>query len=978
MKMRKTLVALLIAICMIISIYTLGVFAEGINQVTASTNFSIAQGSYGYCYVYLDDLTDLASLTVAVHYDTDKVTVINSYNQVACTLYDSSNQSGCLQYSYIFDGEGSSTKTNLFYFYYRINENAAVGDSYFDIVVSDAYTTELATVNISGSRCNYSITEKNESRYCYLYGTYNVNTSVEEEFEISYSLNDYAIASGSFTIQYDPELFEFVELTKGNFLNSKVVDVNSNLDGSVAVSFVGTTYNYGYELVTVKFKTLKNVAESSNIKLTVIDFYDLNLNLYSCSGYNSKVNIAFDETYTEYAPSMYLSSAYNAETGKVTLTVKLEKDSLLGAGDFVLNFDPQKLTYVSSEKGFAPTFFNINDSHIANGILKFSIISMADITDEQTVLTVTFDAKHFCEDTLTTFEISGSGLTDSMTNAIILNFVDSDVTIPLKHTAATAVVENKVDATCTKDGSYDSVVYCFECGSELSREAKTINKLGHDHSTEWTIDVDPTCTEKGSKSHHCSRCSDEADITEIPALGHNWGNWYETKAPTCTVTGIDERECSVCHTKETRTTDAKGHINAVPVVENRVEPDCITDGSYDSVTCCSVCKAELNREANVITKLSHDYSTEWTVDVAPTCTTVGSKSHHCTRCDDKVDITEIPANGHTWGNWYETKAPICTTTGTDERECSVCHTKETRTTDALGHTNAIPVVENKVDATCTKDGSYDSVTCCSVCNAELNREVKAITKLGHDYSIEWTVDIAPTCTVVGNKSHHCTRCNDKADITEIPALGHTNASPVEENIVDATCTTDGSYDSVIYCSLCHEEISREQKPIAQKGHTEIVDAAVASTCTETGLTEGKHCSVCEEVLVPQKIIPALGHTEVIDEAIEPTCTATGLTEGKHCSRCEETLVAQTTVNALGHVYDDDKDKDCNVCLEIREIEGLSGGAIAGIVVGSTIVAGTGGFSLFWFVIKKKSWAELLTFFKKSWAELLAFFKKIKH
>ena len=44
--------------------------------------------------------------------------------------------------------------------------------------------------------------------------------------------------------------------------------------------------------------------------------------------------------------------------------------------------------------------------------------------------------------------------------------------------------------------------------------------------------------------------------------------------------------------------------------------------------------------------------------------------------------------------------------------------------------------------------------------------------------------------------------------------------------------------------------------------------------------------------------------------------------------------------------------------------GLSGGAIAGIVIGSVLVAGIGGFALVWFVIKKKTWADFLALFKK--------------
>ncbi len=79
---------------------------------------------------------------------------------------------------------------------------------------------------------------------------------------------------------------------------------------------------------------------------------------------------------------------------------------------------------------------------------------------------------------------------------------------------------------------------------------------------------------------------------------------------------------------------------------------------------------------------------------------------------------------------------------------------------------------------------------------------------------------------------------------------------------------------------------------------------------------------------------------------------------------------------VGAHEDNDNDGKCDTCeyamgnadnpdgdIEPKKT-GLSGGAIAGIAVGSVAVAGLGGFSLFWFVIKKKKFADLIALFKK--------------
>ena len=133
------------------------------------------------------------------------------------------------------------------------------------------------------------------------------------------------------------------------------------------------------------------------------------------------------------------------------------------------------------------------------------------------------------------------------------------------------------------------------------------------------------------------------------------------------------------------------------------------------------------------------------------------------------------------------------------------------------------------------------------------------------------------------------------------------------NKKDATCTEDG-YTGDTVCAICGMEITKGET-IQAKGHTEVIDPAVAPTCTEPGKTEGKHCSVCNAIIVAQTEIPATGHTEVVDPAVEPTCTEPGKTEGKHCSVCNEVLVAQTEIPAKGHSWDEGKITTAATCTE---------------------------------------------------------------
>lgn len=91
--------------------------------------------------------------------------------------------------------------------------------------------------------------------------------------------------------------------------------------------------------------------------------------------------------------------------------------------------------------------------------------------------------------------------------------IHTDLTDPLGHIPGEAVIENKTEAICTEDGSYDEVYYCTRCGAEVSRETKVIDKSEGKHDWTFTKVIRIAKTdEKGLVEFTCSRCGEVYDI----------------------------------------------------------------------------------------------------------------------------------------------------------------------------------------------------------------------------------------------------------------------------------------------------------------------------------------------------------------------------------------------------------------------------------------------------------------------------------
>ena len=228
---------------------------------------------------------------------------------------------------------------------------------------------------------------------------------------------------------------------------------------------------------------------------------------------------------------------------------------------------------------------------------------------------------------------------------------------------------------------------------------------------------------------------------------------------------------------------------------------------------------------------------------------------------------------HDYGEWENVTNPTCTVDGSKVRYCT-CGEEQIKPIYATGH---IETTYSAVDATCTNTGLTEGKFC-SACK-EVTLAQTVVPALGHTEVIDEAVDA--TCTETGlTEGKHCSTCNEIfVAQTETAKISH---------------TYDDKYDES--CNKCG--FIRD----AECAHLNVTTLfAKNATCTDSGLTEGKVCDKCEEILVAQTVIDALGH-KYNSVTTAANCTEQGYTTYT-CSACGDSYVDNYT-NALGHTESD--------------------------------------------------------------------------
>ncbi len=391
----------------------------------------------------------------------------------------------------------------------------------------------------------------------------------------------------------------------------------------------------------------------------------------------------------------------------------------------------------------------------------------------------------------------------------------------------------------------DEITEDAEFAAEYTEEA-------HVYYSVLGKDKPATCTEEGLLAEYCNICNYQYEEV-LPKKDHSW---YETgRTATCTDAGYINYKCRNCNGTKQEVLAALGHT------------------------------AEGGR---------------WETTTPAGCITEGEEAHYCGRCNTVYETRAVTASGHTFTD-ISYKAPDCVNTGNEAyRYCSVCElyfaadadafsaegkaTNEEFIIPADGHRT---VLVDAVAPECEKDGNIAYYTCE---NCELlfsDAEATVIISLadtvdpmkGHDYEATVT---PPTCTEQGYTTYVCKNDSTHTYVDNYEtALGHKAGDTVTENDKPASCTENGSYDEVVYCTVCKTQLSRVTKTHTATGHTPAKkqETITEATCTVPGdYYDITYCIICDEELdrveVTGQTLPHTYTEQLTDEAhlkSEATC-----------------------------------------------------------------------------------------------------------
>lgn len=615
-------------------------FAPSPMTISESSNATLSIKEYSeyhysgtnYADFFVTSFQQVASLSLEIYYDSSLITITNSSNTTSDSLFDCNYSTpGVVKVSFLFTTPVEEGNQHLFTLQYNIqNTNQTSTD--FNVFVTECSDFSLQEVSLHGFTHTIKIKKSNSQQIQKIKPSLNqASYEYQDTIQMNLNFSDYhpSFSSGTILISYDIDdlLFQSFSFSDEFSKQASLKEANTSQKGTVTLSFVSTNGITVNSIGTLAFQVKRNATFTTAIKTITKDVLD-----------DSNNPILFPEN-TQYVAvkekiektkdgTFYLNSDVNEENYTVDTTLFFETIGNIGAGDFTLIFDNEKLKYLSSNVLVSTDKISsiiINETSAESGKLFIHIINTSEYSFSTTepLISFHFNSKEKCHPYQSNISIIGENTYNTSLTENSYNYKQDSISLSsLSHDFKT----EEIPATCTKDGSITNT--CTKCGET---HVEIINATGHNYS-DWIIDSEPNCTDGGKKHKICSACGDKIEEV-IPANGHSYGDWTVDKEPTCTESGSRHRVCSHCGDVVTETLDSLGH----DLVHHDAKAPTCTETGHDAYDTCTRCGYTTYAE---ISAKGHSYG-EWIVDREPTTDEEGEMSRKCSSCGD-VEKRSIP------------------------------------------------------------------------------------------------------------------------------------------------------------------------------------------------------------------------------------------------------------------------------------------------------------------------------------------------
>ena len=795
--MTKRLLALVTALFLLLSMAPPALAATDGPCITAST-VSAYQGNGVRVYLTAQQFSSVGSVDFTLYYDADAMTVSSTstggmIDGSTSFLSVNTDIAGQVTVSAVTMNSFSDSGT-LLSVYFNVNMDAQAKDYPLNLTVGNAYGVDLQPMAISSVSGKLTVNSREpEKRQFYLgsyipYGDYYLQTgeSVTMRLVNNNYYSDYNMASGDFTVKYDPQLLQLdsVELMDALKKEDAVWSINTSIAGTILISYASASNVYSYELFDITFTVIGNEERSYYIQHSASNVYDEALYAYAPHDSSMYIYLEKTEEAVDY-PDLWLETPRLVVGQQATSVLMLQEGAGVAAGDFVITYDPTLLRCVSVS--VAPGLSAAGgvvmvDDNFTDGTIEFPYINTNGY-DEEDIPLVEIVWEPLRSDAGHTIAIpSGSMIYDVNFQPTNLEFVTE---------TGCVFVRTVIDPVCLEVGRTN---YTCACGNSIDEDI--VPELGHDIS--YTAAKDPTCTEIGWYDYEsCGRC-DYTTRVEIPELGHD-EVIHEQQVQTCLGIGWAEYvTCTRCDYTTYEELPALGHrtIISTAVLTDPLSleftgntPFTFENGAYysnnhmDSTTSEFYIRALHDCQLTIVGNVSSEsgcdrlmviYNGTTYLDISGEIT--GQTRSFSLHTGDTITVRYRKDGSVLHGEdrgWVELQYDFVMVgedkdapSETLEPDCVnavVCSYCDTVVKKALGHDE----VPHKGQAPTCLDYGWNEYVTCNRCDYTTYEQILA---LGHDEVIH--EEQVQTCLGIGWAEYvTCTRC-DYTTYEELPALGH--------------------------------------------------------------------------------------------------------------------------------------------------------------------------------------------------------------